>query len=116
MILFKFHQHAVQILIKECMERLQTFNISIINGNIKCLIGKSIFAVNLPLKLFRATIANADIESLKFLHTFLAKCLYHMLVKFEQIRIVQIARNFEVFDKKTGFFFKSFLTSADDIL
>ena len=56
--------------------------------NIKCPIGKSIFAVNLTLKLFRATFANADIESLKSLHTFLAKFLYHMLVKFEQIRIV----------------------------
>ena len=37
-------------------------NVSISNGNIKCLIGKSIFAVKLLLKLFRATIANADIE------------------------------------------------------
>ena len=33
--------------------------------------GKSIFAVNLPLKLFPATVANVDIESLKSLHTFL---------------------------------------------
>ena len=51
----------------------------------------------------RATIANADIESLKSLHTFFTKCLYHMLVKFEQIRIVQTTRNFELFDKKLGF-------------
>ena len=29
------------------------------------------FTVNLPLKLFRATVANADIESPKSLHTFL---------------------------------------------
>ena len=70
---------------------------------------KIIFAVNLPLKLFRTIIANADIESLKSLHTFLTKCLYHMLVEFEQIRIVQTTRNFEVFDKKSGFL-KSFLT------
>ena len=40
-------------------------------------------AVNLLLKLFRATVANADIGSLKSLHTFLAKYLYYMLVKFE---------------------------------
>ena len=53
------------------MERLQTSDYSIGNGNIKYPIGKSIFAVNLPLKLFPATIANADIESLKSLHTFL---------------------------------------------
>ena len=31
----------------------------------QCPIGKSIFAVNLPLKLFPATIANADIRNLK---------------------------------------------------
>ena len=61
---------------------------------------KSIFAVNLPLKLFRATVANADIGSLKSLHKFLYKCLYHMLVKFDQNRMVQTTRNFELFDKK----------------
>ena len=49
---------------------------------------KIILAVNLPLKLFRATIDNGDIAILKSLHTFLTKCLYYMLVKFEQIRIV----------------------------
>ena len=32
-----------------------------------------------------------------------------MLVKFEQNRTVQTARNFELFDKKTGFL-KPFLT------
>ena len=66
-------------------------------------IGKSIFAVNLPLKLFRTTVANADIGSLKSLHTFLRKCLYHMLVKFEQNRMVQTACNLELFDKKRVF-------------
>ena len=70
------------------------------NSNIKCPIGKSIFAVNLPLKFFRATIANSDIGSLKSLHTFRKKCLYHMLVTFEQNRMVQTTRNFELFDKK----------------
>ena len=34
---------------------------------------KIIFAVNLPLKLFRAIIANANIGNLKSLHTFLKK-------------------------------------------
>ena len=37
----------------------------------KCPIRKSIFAVNLELKFFRATIANAEIGSPKFLPTFL---------------------------------------------
>ena len=71
-ILFKFPQHVVQI-IKQCVERLCTSNVSISNGNIKYPVGKSVFAVNLPLKLFRATIANADIGKLKVLHTFLTK-------------------------------------------
>ena len=66
--------------------------------------GKSSFAVNLPLKLFPATFVNGNIGSLKSLHTFLKTCLYHMLVKFEQNRIVQTTQNFELFDKKTGFF------------
>ena len=33
--LFKFHQHVVQMLTKECMKRLQTSNVSISNGNTK---------------------------------------------------------------------------------
>ena len=65
------------------------------------------FGVDLPLKLFRATVANADIGSLKSLHTFLTKCLYHMLVKFEQNRMVQTTRNFELFDI---FFYQTLLT------
>ena len=58
----------------------EIFNVSISNGNIKCPIGKSIFAVNLPLNLFRATVANTVIGSLRSLHKFLTKYLYHMLV------------------------------------
>ena len=50
----------------------------------------------MPSKLFRATVANADIRSLKSR----LECLYHMLVKFEQNRIVQTTRNFELFVKK----------------
>ena len=59
------------------------------NGNIKYRIEKSIFAVNLPLKLFRFTVANADIETFKSLHTFLLKYFYHMLVKFERNGMIQ---------------------------
>ena len=90
------------------MERLQTSNVSISNGNIKYPIGKSIFAVNLPLKLFRTTVANADIGSLKSLHTLFDKYLDHMLVQFAQNWMVQTTRNFEVFVKKRGL--KPFLT------
>ena len=52
------------------------------------------------LKLFPATVANADIGSLKPLHTFLKRCLYHMLVKFEQNCTVQTTQNFTLFDTK----------------
>ena len=93
------------------MEGLLTSNVSISNGNIKYPIRKSIFAVNLPLELFPATVANTDIGSIKSLHTFLKNCLYHKLVKFEQNRMVQTARNFEFFDKKPDLF-KPLLTKS----
>ena len=50
-------------------ERLKTSNIRVRNGNIKCPIGKSNFALNFPLKLFHATVANSDTESLKYFQT-----------------------------------------------
>ena len=87
------------------MERLLTSNVNISNGNIKCPIRKSIFAVNLTLKLLRATVSNADTGSLKFLHTLFDNYMDHMLVKFEQNHMVQ---NFEFFDKNP-FFKKTFL-------
>ena len=73
------------------------------NGYIKYPIWESIFAVNLLLKLFPATVANADIVSLKSLYTLFDKYLDHMLVKFEQNCMVQTTQNFELFDKESGF-------------
>ena len=102
-ILCKLQQYVVQTLTKKCMERLYTSNVIISNSNIKSPIGKPIFAVNLPLKLFRATVSNADIRSLKSLYASLKKCLNHMLAKFEQNRMLQITRNFGLFDNKLGF-------------
>ena len=102
-ILFKFHQHVVQILIKECMKRLWSSDVSISNGNIKYPIGTSIFAVNLTLKLLRVTVAGADIGSLKSLHTFLKKYLYHMLVKFEQNRQYNRMRFIHPIESNTSF-------------
>ena len=67
------------------------------------------FAANLPLKLFSATVANADIGSL---NTFFKKCSYHILVKFKQNRMVQTAQNLELFDKKPV----SFKTICDKAL
>ena len=45
------------------------------------------FAVNLPLKLFRTTVANT--ESLKSLHTLFHTYLDYVLEKFEPNRIVR---------------------------
>ena len=50
---------------------------------IQYLIETSIFAVNMTLKLFRVTIAYADIGSLKSLHTFLNKYLYNQDPRFQ---------------------------------
>ena len=71
------------------MERLQTFNVGIRKSNIKYPIEKSIFAATLPLKLFPATVANANIGSLKSLHTF----LQNIPVKFKQNRMVENIQN-----------------------
>ena len=94
------------------MERLTTYKVSISNGNIKCPIGKSIFAVNLPLKLFRSNVANADIESLKSLHTFLKK----MFVPYASEIRTKTTRNFEFFDKKIELFYNHFRQRVDAIL
>ena len=79
-------------------------NVNISNGNVKYPSGKSIFAVNLLLKLFPATVANADIGSQKSLHTLFDTYLNHRLVKFEQNCMVQTTRNLELFWQKPGFF------------
>ena len=66
---------------------------------------------NLPLKLFPATVANADIDSLKSLHTLFGKHLDHMLVKFEQNVWSKLHEILSFLTKKNpGFFFKPFLT------
>ena len=73
-------------------------------GHLKYSIKTSFFAVNLTLKLFRVTVADADIGNLKSLHTFLSKYLYHMLVKFESFWTKSYGPNytpnFERFDNK----------------
>ena len=92
-----------------------TSNIWVSNGNIKCPIGKLIFAVNLPLQLFRVTVANFDTGSLKFFHTIFDTYLNHMLTKFEPNRMARNVQNFELFGKKTFLtqvltpFYKTFL-------
>ena len=55
-------------------------------------------------------ITDADISSLKLLHTLFDKYLDHMLVKFEQNRMVRTKQNFELFDKKWLTIFDNVLT------
>ena len=90
------------------MERLWTCNVSISNGSIKCPIGKSIFTVNLPLKLFRGTVANADAGSLEFLYTLFDTYLDHMLTEFEPNRMVQSVQNLICLTKKKTGLLKPF--------
>ena len=71
---------------------------------------KTNFCGKFAIKLFRATVANADIKSLKSLHTFLKQCLYHMIVKFEQNRMVQTSQNFELLTKRVCLY--QFLTKS----
>ena len=90
------------------MERLGPPTVSISNGNIKYPITKSIFAVNLPLKFSTATTANADIGSVKSLHTLFGNYLHHMLVEFEQNCLVQTIRNLNFLTKNSVFLKKHF--------
>ena len=78
---------------------------------------KMIFALNLELKFLSASVASANIEnsSLKSLLKLFYTCLDHVLVKFEQNRMVKSIQNFKLFDRKPGFL-KLFLPSFDAIL
>ena len=53
-------------------------------------------------RVFYVTIADADIRSLKSLHTLFSKYLDHLLVKFEQNCTIRPIQNIELFDKKNG--------------
>ena len=63
------------------------------NSNLEYPIGKSIFAVNFPLKLFRITVANVYTKCLKLglksLRTLFDAYLDYMLAKFEPNRMVR---------------------------
>ena len=110
-ILFKVYQHVDQIMYGETLDfqfQHQYY------GNIKCQIGKSIFAVNLSLNLFRATAANAYIGSLKSLHILFNTYLDHMLVKFEWNCMVQ-NKQILTFLTKISCFFGSFWQNVEGI-
>ena len=54
---------------------------------------------------FYVTIADADVGSLKSLHTLFDKYLDHMLVEFEQNHMVRTIQNFEPFWQKMVYHF-----------
>ena len=78
------------------MEILQTFNVSVSNKQ-KMSDEKIIFAVNLPSKLYHATVGSAGTKNLNY--TLFVKYLDHMLAKFEPNRKVRNQQKFELFDK-----------------
>ena len=85
------------------MEKIMTSDVIVSNGNLKGPVGKSVFAENLPLQLFHATVANAETERLKSLNTLFDTYLGHMLAKFEPNRNVRNVPNFELFDENSIF-------------
>ena len=62
---------------------------------------------------FFVTVSNTDFERLKSLHTLFDNYLNHMLVNFEQNRMVRTIQNCELFDHKM---LNHFWQSIDDIL
>ena len=77
----------------------------------KSLNSKFTAKIDFSDRVLYVTISNADIGSLKSLHTLFDKYLDHMLVKFEQNCMVRTIRNFELFDKKWLTIFDKGLTS-----
>ena len=64
--------------------------------------GKSInvsFTTKIDNEQYITMIADANIGNHKYLHTFLDKYWYHMLMKFVQNRTVRTTQHFELFDK-----------------
>ena len=72
----------------------------------------------MPLKLFRATVANAEIHCKAKISPYIIwyVSLDHMMVKFEQIRMVETTQNFELFDKKRMGVLRYFWQNFDAIL
>ena len=61
-------------------------------------------------RAFYVTITDVDIGSPKSLHTLFDKYLDHMLVKFEQNRMIRNVQNFKLFGKKRLTIFEKALT------
>ena len=90
----------VQTFLKECMERLQISKVSISIGSTEEFYWQ-IYCKKMHFdRAFYVTIADADILSPKSLNTLYNKYLDHMLVKFEQNRMVKTMQNFVLCDKQ----------------
>ena len=61
------------------------------------------FCNKFAIKTFCATVANANIGSLKSLPSLFDICLGHMMVKFEQNWLIRDIQNFELFERKPVF-------------
>ena len=99
-ILFKFHWHVVQTFSRNVWRdfALTMSALAAVAG--KSFNGKFNEKIDFPIGYFYVTLADADIGSLKSLHTLFGKYLDYILVKSEQNRIVQTIQSFELFDKK----------------
>ena len=71
--------------------------------------GKFTAKIDFPIGHFYVTITDADIGSLKSLHTLFDENLDLMLVKFEQNRMVWTIQSFVLYDKKWLKFFDKVL-------
>ena len=91
-ILFKFHWHVVQTSVGGD-SRLSISALATVVGT--SLDGK--FTVKID---FYIIFADANIKSVNSLHALFDKYLDHMLVKFEQNRMVRTIQNFGLFDTK----------------
>ena len=85
-------------------------NVSISNGSTEECLQQIYCKKLLSDRAFYVTIADADIGSLKSLHKLFNKYLDHMLVKFEQNRMVWTIQNFVLFVKKWLTIFDKVLT------
>ena len=79
------------------IEKLKTSSVSICTEEFKC----QIYCRNgSSFRAFYIINTDTNIESLKSLHTLFNKYLGHMLVKFEQNRMVRNILNLQLFGKK----------------
>ena len=81
---------SVRVLTGDAKNEIMGPSVCICNG---CIFKGTFTAkIDFPIGYFRFTITDADIGSLKSLHTLFDKYLNHMLVKFERIECAGLVR------------------------